>query len=210
MNALTVDHFGRPREATRIRPDPAHGIAPKRATRIRLDHVSKTLPDHPSEMCSIRGSLWPSRDGSDRAVLDSDGATPNSICERANGAGPLLGFSTDGVVRLFAFASDGVSKDGVDQDILPAGGIGNIVLDPLGRALYPVSDGALKLTVRRNLPSGLIDKTFGVAGVAQAPASAATVVSSVVALSQLDGRILVGGHRQVVGENGLTFTRFWQ
>ena len=70
MNALNADHFGRPREATRIRPNPADLIAPKRATRIRPDHLSKALPDHASEMCSIAGSLWPSRDGSDRAVLD--------------------------------------------------------------------------------------------------------------------------------------------
>ena len=71
MNALNADHFGRPREATRIRPNPADLIAPKRATRIRPDHLSKALPDHASEMCSIAGSLWPSRDGSDRAVLDT-------------------------------------------------------------------------------------------------------------------------------------------
>jgi hypothetical protein len=139
------------------------------------------------------------------------GGLASSICERANGAGPLLGFTTDGVVRLFAFGSDGVSRDAFDQNTLPAGGIGNIAVDALGRALYPVNGegGAPRLTVRRNLPSGADDKTFGTAGVAQTPASAASVVVSVVALSQRDGRILVGGHRQLIGDAGLTFARFW-
>lgn len=134
----------------------------------------------------------------------------NSICERANDAGPLLGFKTDGVLRLFAFASDGVSRDGFDQDTLPAAGIGNVAVDALGRALYPVNEsGTPRLSVRRNLPTGADDKTFGVSGIAQTPGGAATVAVSVIALVQRDGRILVGGHRQVVGDNGLTFARFW-
>jgi len=138
------------------------------------------------------------------------GGLGNAICERANGAGPILGFSTDGVLRLFAFASNGVSRDGFDQDTLSAGNTGNIAVDALGRAIYPVNGaGVPRLAVRRNLPTGADDKTFGTAGLAQTPAGAATVVVSVVALNQRDGRVLVGGHRQVVGDNGLSFARFW-
>ncbi len=66
MNPLTTalaDHFGRPRRAHPIRQNHAARICPSHASKIPSNHASKIRP--------IDGSLWPSRDGSDRAVLDS-------------------------------------------------------------------------------------------------------------------------------------------
>ena len=66
MNPLTTalaDHFGRPRRVDPIRRNHASRICPNHASKIPSNHASKIRP--------IDGSLWPSRDGSDRAVLDT-------------------------------------------------------------------------------------------------------------------------------------------
>ena len=66
MNPLTTalaDHFGRSRRADPIRRN--------HASRIRPIHASKIPSNHATKIRLIDGSLWPSRDGSDRAVLDT-------------------------------------------------------------------------------------------------------------------------------------------
>ena len=91
MNPLTTDladHFGRPRRVIPIRRN--------RASRICRNHAPKIHPNHASKIRPIDGSLWPSRDGSDRAVLDTNGPAP-----RLAGLGRLP-WTTLRVTRFFA------------------------------------------------------------------------------------------------------------
>jgi hypothetical protein len=85
VNPLTTalaDHFGRPRRA--------HPIRRNHASRICPNHASKIPSNHAFKIRTIDGSRWPSRDGSDRAVLDTYGES--SCCgRRLPGPAPKTG-----------------------------------------------------------------------------------------------------------------------